>query len=66
MCSKHSIIGRQAQNRYGIVVKRGAWVKQYILVHLSGYGDLQSEISLQYKHQLKRKTFQFSHASHVT
>ena len=27
-------------------------------MYLSGYGDLQSEISLLYKHQLKRKTFQ--------
>ena len=40
--------------------------KQNIVVHLSGDGDLQSEILLQYKHQLNWKTFQFSHAGHVT
>ena len=41
-------------------------MKQNIVVYLSGYGDLQSEILLLYKHQLKRKTFEFSHAGHVT
>ena len=40
--------------------------KQNIVVQLSGYGDLQSEISLLYKHQLNWKTFQFFHAGHVT
>ena len=40
--------------------------KQNIVVQLSGYGDLQSKIKLLYKHQLKRKTFEFSHAGHVT
>ena len=35
-----------------------------IAVYLYGYGDLQSEISLLYKHQLKRTTFEFSHAGH--
>ena len=46
ICSKHLIIECQTQNRKGIVVKSGVWVKQTIVVHLSGYGDLQSEISL--------------------
>ena len=62
ICSKHSVIGRQIRNRNGVAVKCGVWVKQNIVVYLSGYGDLQSDISLLYKHQLKRKTFEFSHA----
>ena len=57
--SKHSIIGRQTQNQNGIAVESGLWMKQNIVVHLSGYGNLQSEISLLYKHQLNRKTFKF-------
>ena len=40
-------------------------MKQNIVVYVSGYGDLQSEISLLYKYQLMR-TFEFSHAGHVT
>ena len=40
--------------------------KQNIVVQLSGCGDLQSEILLLYKHQLNWKTFEFSHAGHVT
>ena len=56
----------QTQNRDGIAVKCGVWMKQNIVVHLSGYGDLQSEILLLYKHQLNRETFRFSHTGHVT
>ena len=47
-------MARQTQNRNGIAVKCGVWMKQNIVVHKSGYGDLWSEISLLYKHQLNR------------
>ena len=40
--------------------------KQTIVVQLLGYGYEQSDIPLLYKHQLNWKTFQFSHAGHVT
>ena len=59
-------MARQTQNRNGIAVKCGVWMKQNIVVHLSGYGNLQSEISMLYKYQLNRETFRFSHAGHVT
>ena len=64
--SKHSVIGRKTRIWNGITVKCSVSVKQNKVVYLSGYGDLQSEISLLYKHQLKRKIFQFFHAGHVT
>ena len=59
-------MGRQTRNRNGVAVKWGVWMKQNIVVYVSGYGDLQSEISLLYKYQLMRTTFEFSHAGHVT
>ena len=48
-------MARQTQNQNGIAVKCGIWMKQNIVVHLSGYGYLQSEISLMYQHELKKK-----------
>ena len=40
ICSKRSVIGRQTRNRNGVAVKWGVWMKQNIVVYVSGYGDL--------------------------
>ena len=40
-------------------------MKDNIVMHWFGHGELQSGGSLPYKHHLNWKTFQFSHTGHV-